>query len=566
MTISLLAVGQLASSSLNISLETQKSLSPYWRLGQIWTQIPIFKVSIFPTAEKTRQIHTHLIIAPGKVFLNEKGVGLYFVEPDPNLGGRTPDLGQGFALGGGTAINAMIYCRGSASVFDEWAKISGNQGLAWKSMLGAFQATSNYQNGATTNYPQPVNTSAFGKGPLAVSRQRELFALDQPLFDTIKATLDVDTIDFASGGGIGVSQGLNTIRASNRTRSYAYNAFGYIANSRKNFKLQTNAWVKHVGFTGARADRVTYNNTLTNTISTIRAKEIIVAAGAVKSPQLLMLSGVGPASTLQKFNISVVKSIPEVGQNLVDHHNAVVQFQAAPKQLTVWQYEFNATVTAKANAEYTSNGDGFLGTQLGDVLAAVRLPDEAFKGVDGSFYKNLPADRPHVAYEYINDGFVPGAANVSAISAWVSLVQPEASGNVTLKSANYLDPPTIYANYYGSPADKAAVLYGYKQIRSILNSKSLKPLLPQELFPGPKMTSDADLWAAIQETARSWHHPVGTIALGSVLDANWRVKGLQGLRVVGSPAIPYISTCPIQSTVYAIGYRAAVDIAAADGF
>lgn len=80
------------------------------------------------------------------------------------------------------------------------------------------------------------------------------------------------------------------------------------------------------------------------------------------------------------------------------------------------------------------------------------------------------------------------------------------------------------------------------------------------------MTSDADLWAAIQETARSWHHPVGTIALGSVLDANWRVKGLQGLRVVGSPAIPYISTCPIQSTVYAIGYRAAVDIAAADGF
>jgi len=459
----------------------------------------------------------------------------------------------------------MIYCRGSASVFDEWAEVSGNDGLAWESMLAAFRATSSWQDEASITYVQPVNASSFGNGPLAVSRQRKLFALDQPLIDTIQAELNLDQIDFASGGGIGVSQGIDTIRAFNRTRSYAYNTFGYIANTRRNFKLQTNAWVSTIGFTGTKADRVTYNNTLTNAMNTIHAKEIIVAAGAVKSPQLLMLSGVGPADRLTKLGIPVVKDVPEVGQNLVDHHNALVQFSAVPEELTLWQYQFNATVQAQADAEYTRNRDGVLGAQWGDVLAAVRLPDEAFEGVDGSFFTNLPADRPHVAYEYINTGVVAGVANVSSVTAWVSLVQPEATGNLTLASANYLDAPTIYANYFGSPADRAAMLYGYKQIRAILNADTLKPLLPEELFPGPNVTSDADLWAAIQKTARSWHHPVGTVALGTVLDAKWRVKGLQGLRVVGSPAIPYISTCPIQSTVYAIGHRAAVDIAAADG-
>lgn len=510
---------------------------------------------------------THSFLAPARLVYNEEGIDLLLVEPDPNLGGRTPDLGQGRALGGGSAINAMIYCRGSASVFDEWAEVSGNDGLAWESMFEAFKATTSYKDEASITYKQAVNTSSFGDGPLIVSRQREEFALDQPLFNAMQATLDVPEIDFASGEGIGVSQGLNTIRASNRTRSYAYNAFGYIANTRKNFKLLPNAVVAKIGFTGMKADRVTYNNTLLNTTTTIHAKEIIVAAGAVRSPQLLMLSGVGPAALLSELGIPVVKDVPEIGQNLVDHHNALVQFSAVPQELTQWQYENNATVRAEADAEYAHNGDGILGTQWGDVVSAARLPDEAFEGVDASWFTNLPADRPHVAYEYINSGdLTPGTSNVSSVSAWVSLVQPEARGNITLTSASYLDPPAIFANYYGSPADRAAALYGYKQLRAIMNSENLKPLLPQELFPGPNVTSDEGLWAAIQATARSWHHPVGTVALGTVLGADWRVKGLQGLRVVGSPAIPYISTCPIQSTVYAIGYRAAVDIVAADGF
>ncbi|KFA54262.1 hypothetical protein S40293_07815 [Stachybotrys chartarum IBT 40293] len=506
------------------------------------------------------------IYTPGRFPLNTAGAWPFFVEPDANLGGRRPDLFQGAALGGGSAINAMIYCRGSASVFDEWAELSGNNGLAWDLLLESFRATSSWQDEASIDYTQPVNASVFGNGPLAVSRQRRLFAADLPLKEALQNELDVEEIDFASGGGIGVSLGINAIRASNRTRSYAYNTFGHLANTRRNFRLRANAWVSTIGFTGRRADRVTYNDTLTGTIHTIRAREIIVAAGAVKSPQLLLLSGVGPARQLEQLGIRVVRDIPEVGQNLIDHHNALVQFEAGPEQLTLWQYQFNATFQAQANAQYARNGGGPLGAQWGDVFATARLPAEAFEGVDSSFFANLPADRPHVAYEYISVGIGASGPNVSSVSAWVSVVQPESAGNLTLASANYLDAPRIHANYYGTPADRAAILYGYKQLRSIANSNTLRPVILQETFPGPDATSDEDIWAAIQQTSRSWHHPVGTTAIGTVLDANWRVKGLQGLRVVGSPAIPYISTCPIMSTVYAVGHRAAVDIALADRF
>lgn len=523
---------------------------------------------ILSCKETTWPAYTRSLPAPAKFPFNSEGIWLYFVEPDPNLGGRTPDLGQGGALGGGSAINAMIYCRGSASVFDEWAQVSGNDGLAWESMLEAFRATSSWQpeTDITYDYGQPINASSFGNGPLDISRQRELFAVDQPLLDTFLAELHVDQIDFVSGEGIGATHGLNSIRASNRTRSYAYNTFGYIANTRSNFKLQTHAWVSTIGFTGTKADRVTYNNTLTNTLHTLHAQEIIVAAGALKSPQLLMLSGVGPAALLAELGIPVVKDVPEIGQNLVDHHTALVEFSSVPTELTLWQYEYNATVQAQANAEYAQDGDGILGKQWGDTMAAVRVPDEVFQGIDGSFFTNLPADRPHVVYEYQNIGVVANEPNISSVTAWAALVQPEATGNVSLATSNYLDAPIIHANYFGSPADQAAMLYGYKQIRAIMNADALKPLLPDELFPGRNITSDDDLWAAIQQTARSWHHPVGTVALGTVLGGDWRVKGLQGLRVVGSASMPSIPTCPIQSSVYAISHRAAVDIAAADRF
>ena len=488
---------------------------------------------------------------------------LYLSQPDPNLGGIEPNLVQGRCLGGGSGVNAMLYCRGAASVFDEYAEISGNEGLKWDSIFESFKATTHWTDEASIDYVQPINTSSFGDGPLEITRQRELYQFDEPFANKLKAQFDLPEIDFASGVGIGVSQAVESIRASNRTRSYAYNTFGYLANTRSNFELHHNAWVSKIGFTGKTADSVTYNDTLTGKMHTIHAKEIIVTAGTIKSPQLLMLSGVGPASRLQELNISVVQDIPEVGQNLYDHHYAVLEYEAIPGVDTVWQWHDNATEIPIQRELYARNGSGLLGTNDGDVFGALRLPDSVFEG-KGTFHTSLPADRPQMIYEYATTPFLTNIPNVSIIAAFAAVVQPESKGHLTLASADYRDAPLIYSNYWGTPADKAAILYGYKQLRGIMQSDELKRYTTTELFPGTNVTSDDDIWKAIQQSSQSWHHPVGTLALGTVLDADWRVKGLKGLRVVGMAAVPKMTTCATQATAYAIGHRAALDIVAAD--
>ncbi|KAI0841398.1 putative GMC oxidoreductase [Hypoxylon sp. FL0890] len=460
----------------------------------------------------------------------------------------------------------MYYCRGSASVFDEWAKISGNRGLGWESMLESFRATTHWQDPPVVHYDQPLNTSAFGDGPLEITRQRQLLTLDEPFANAMASTFELSQIDFVSGQGIGVTQSVESIRASNETRSYAYNTFGYLANNRPNFELHENAWASKIGFTGTTADSVTYNDTTTGTMHTVNASEVIVTAGTINAPQILMLSGVGPRQQLEEFGIDVVKDIPQVGQNLFDHHYAVVQYEAAADVDSYWQLTENATRAAIEEQLYARNGDGLLGTIVGDVMGAFRLPDAVFNRTD-DYYRDLPSDRPHIAYYQFAGPFLANSPNVSIVSAFSAVVQPEASGNVTLASANYLDAPLIFSNYYGSAGDRAAIMSGYRGLRELFQSAELSPYTTRELFPGAEVNNNNDtaLWAAIQQGSRTWHHPVGTTAFGTVLDANWRVQGLQGLRVVGASSAPTIPTCPIEATVYAMSHRAALDIATADG-
>ncbi|RYC53581.1 hypothetical protein CHU98_g12629, partial [Xylaria longipes] len=150
--------------------------------------------------------------------------------------------------------------------------------------------------------------------------------------------------------------------------------------------------------------------------------------------------------------------------------------------------------------------------------------------------------------------------DVAVVSGYAAVTQPESRGNIALASANFHDAPTINSQYWSTPAEKAAILHAYRQVREVFKSKAMAQYVTSELYPGANVTSDEGLWAAIQRTSSSWHHPVGTTSLGTVLGADWRVKGLSGLRVVGSSAAPQIPTCPIQASIYAMAYIAAADI------
>lgn len=435
-------------------------------------------------------------------------------------------------------------------------------------MFDAFKATTHFQEDVHPQNQVPVNKTSFGHGPLEVSTQRFQLTFDRPFVDKLSSSLEIPEIDFMSGYGIGVTEQVGAIRANNRTRSYAWNTFGWLAVNRPNFEVRHDAWATKIGFRGKTADSVTYNDTLTGTMHTVKAKEVVVAAGAIGSPHLLLLSGVGPADDLEAVGIPVVLDSPHVGQNLMDHHYAQLIYEAAPDVGTVWQWEYNSTVREEAEKEYAADGGGLFGVPDGNVFGAARVPDSVFEGL-GDYHTSLPADRPDVIYEYTTAplyfGLVNNVPNVSTITPFVALVQPESRGNVTLASADYREQPVINSAYWATPEDRAAIIYAYKRYREIVSSPELRPWAPVEFYPGANVTSDADIWAAIQNTSGSFHHPVGTVALGSALDKNWRVKGIKGLRVIGTPAAPNIVTCHTQGTAYAMGHRAAMDIIAEDG-
>ncbi|KAI0175054.1 choline dehydrogenase [Pestalotiopsis sp. NC0098] len=488
----------------------------------------------------------------------------YFSQPDDNLAGNAPELWQAKALGGGTAVNSMTYCRGAASVFDEWAEISGNSGLAWDSLLADFKATAHYTE-QDLDYDQVVDTSVYGNGPLEVTRVKNLTGLEIPITKEMESVFSLPEIDMTDGTGVGVDVGLSSIKASNRTRSYAGNTYTWLMGGRSNVQILSNSWVQRIGFDEQTAVNVTYINTETNEVTVLEAKEIILAAGALNTPKLLLQSGVGPKDNLTALNIEVVADVPGIGAKLYDHHASYVQVEVTADIETMWQYLNNATETNLAVQEYAADTSGPLSGPFGEAYGAARLPDSAFDGVDATYYTSLPSDRPHVLWHYSAVAFFANSPNTSIVSLAPTLVQPEAHGYLTIDSADYTAAPLLFSNYYGSAADKAAIIYGVKQARAIFNADSLSQWVIDEVYPGPNVTSDDAIWQAIQAGSTSFHHPVGTVPLGDVLGKDWRVTGLKGLRVVDSSAMPTLPSCHIQGPVYAFAHRAAQDIMAADG-
>lgn len=457
-------------------------------------------------------------------------------------------------------MNGMAYCRGASSLFDEWATLSGNPGLAWESLFQDFLEVSHYKDPAGADYEQFVNTTGYGNGPLEVSRSSGLTGFEIPFENAIEAELGLHEVDMTDGSGIGLDKGVASITADNRTRSYGRVTFGTLIETRPNVQMIHDAWVSNIGFSGKTAVNVTYQSN--GAATTIKGKEIIISGGSINTPKLLMLSGVGPADQLKSLGIPVVSDNPDVGANLRDHAFSIVELLVTPEVLTLWQWYQNTTEVVLAQGEYAANRSGPLGWNNGFVYAAFRLPDSVWDGVNGTHYTSLPSDRPHTLIEFSALPFIP--VNASAVTAWASLVQPEASGHVSLKSSDYRDDPLIYTNYYGSPADKAAIIYSYKKVRAVLEQPDVAKLTVKELYPGANVTSDEDIWAAIQGNTFSFRHPVGTVAIGKALDSNWRVKGLKGIRVVDSSTFPYPTTCHPQAVVYALGNRAAKDILKAD--
>ena len=234
----------------------------------------------------------------------------------------------------------------------------------------------------------------------------------------------------------------------------------------------------------------------------------------------------------------VAQDIRRLKGSSLDHHAAIMEFEAKPELETLWQYTQNATEVAITEQEYRQNGSGPLGAASGAAFALSRVPDSVFQAVGDTYHPSLPADRAHLLWQYSNTPLQAGTPNVSIVSPFVSLCQPEAAGYMRLASADYRDDPLIYSNWYGSKGeliypkyadppsadfldaigDKAAILYGYKLLREVVRQPEFSNLIVREIFPGANVTSDDELWRAISQGAASFHHPVCDLPLPPLVD------------------------------------------------
>lgn len=480
--------------------------------------------------------------------------------PQSTLGGIAPSLAQGNGFGGGTAINVMAYCRGSRSVFDEWADISGIEELRWESLIDYFAKSTQLTVPLDLGYEQVVNGTGFGDDHVHVSYHNSgQYAPIDPAFVRTWTANGAKDVDMTSGEGIGMAiGGPQTINPKNATRSYALPAYGFELAGRSNVELLHGVRVTKINLEGTKAVGVDYVMLADNQTHTVLAKETIVSAGAINSPRLLLLSGVGPKDHLADVGVPLVVDNPGVGNNFFDHHYVVMLFNATPDIITASKID-DPVIVAPYLAEYEANATGPLSTPGSSSFFTERLSDEVLDsfGVNVTFHKNLPKDRPHLLYQYATTAFLPVPPGSNAVTSFAGLVQPEASGTVRLNSSDWRDEPLLDTNYFGSGGDLAIALYGYKRLLAMMRSDTMVAVRANELYPGANVTSDADIRTAFNGGARSFHHPLGACALGSVLDSKFSVKGTNNLRVVDSSVIPTLPTCHLQASVYALAEVAA---------
>jgi choline dehydrogenase len=439
----------------------------------------------------------------------------YRTEPEPGLHGRGVYWPRGKTLGGSSSINAMIYMRGHPADYDGWEKL-GNEGWSWDDVLPYFKRSENNERGADAYHGTG--------GPLNVADLRYVHPVVRAIVESGKQLGYPENRDFngAELEGIGVNQ--VTQRAGRRWS--AASAYLKPALSRTNLTVVTGALAEKVVFEGRRAVGVQYvEDGLTRQVARA-GREVILCGGAVNSPHMLLLSGVGPAEHLRSLGVDLVADLPGVGHNLQDHLAS-----AAMYRLTRPISMINAA-GQRALVDYLTRGRGMLTSNVAEGNAFLKTDPD------------LPAPDVQLVFAAVlyNPEVGPPTEHGFAIGA--ILLQPKSAGWIDLRSPHPTYPPGIHANYLTDPAgdDLRTLIAGVKVCRKIAQGRPLDPYRGDELLPG--VDGDSELGEYVRERAATLYHPVGTCKMGSdpmaVVDDQLRVHRLEGLRIADASIMPTV--------------------------
>jgi choline dehydrogenase len=439
----------------------------------------------------------------------------YFTQPEPELENRQLYWPRGKVLGGSSSINAMIYIRGNRKDYDGWRDL-GNPGWGFSDVLPYFKKSENQERGASEYHGTG--------GPLNVSDHRCLNPLSEAFVEAAGQAGFARNQDFngAEQEGFGTYQ----VTQKDGRRHSAADAFLRPAMKRRNLKVLTVAQVGGILFEKNRAVGVSFHHGK-RTRQERAEREVIVCAGTIGSPQLLCLSGVGPADEIRKFHIPVVCDLPGVGRNLQDHPAVGLIYQCtasisllnAAKLSSVFRY------LCFKDGPLTSNvaeAGGFI-----KVFSSSPTPEIQFHFGPG-YFKNhgLETIRDH------------------ALSFGPTLVRPYSVGSIRLRSGDPTDAPRICANYFSERRDLDAIVEGIKAARAVRQSPALARYCGRELFPGEDVQDDAGFRSFARRMAETLYHPVGTCKMGrdaeAVVDSELRVHGVERLRIVDASIMPTV--------------------------
>jgi choline dehydrogenase len=502
------------------------------------------RVLLLEAGPDDRRFWIQAPIGYGKTFFDARVNWMYRSEPVPGFGGRDSYWPRGKVLGGSSSINAMVYSRGQAGDFDDWAAL-GNPGWGWGDVLAAYKRLEDHALG-----PGPWHGQG---GPLHVSDIAD--AAHPSTLAYLKAGVEAGLpanpdLNGATIEGVGLYQ----ITTRGGMRLSAARAYLWPARRRPNLRIRTRALAVRILFDGTRAVGVSYERG--GAVHEARAgREVILCGGAVNSPQLLQLSGVGPAAVLRRCGVEVRHDSAAVGRHLQDH--------------LCYDHVYRARRPTLNDALYPWHGKLIAGLRY---LLTRRGPLSLSLNQGGGFFRSRPdAPRPDIqlyfsplTYERAPPGKRPlmSPDPFPGFSTSVSPCRPESRGELAIRSADPHEAPAIRPNYLASGRDRQDLLIGARFLRRLAATPSLSALIAEEIKPGPATDTDEALLADIRDRAYSVFHPCGTCRMGpdpkdAVVDPRLRVHGLAGLRVIDASIFPLITSGNINAPAVMVGEKGA---------
>lgn len=501
------------------------------------TEDPATSVTLLEAGGADRNPWIHIPLGYGKTFSDPRYNWCYNTAGVDTLGGRKLYYPRGKVLGGSSSINGLIYVRGQSEDFDNWRQL-GNVGWSYDDVLPFFRKAEDQEHGANDHH-------GVG-GPLTVSDT----LVEDPISDAfINGAVSLGysrNWDFNGKAQDGVGYRQSTVRRGRRCST----AVAYLrpARNRSNLQVVTNALTTRILFDGKRAIGVEYRQG-SETKRILARREVILSGGAVNSPQLLLLSGVGPADELADHGIDVVHNLPGVGKSLQDHYTAHIKVRSQ-KPVTLNDIVHSPVRKVIAGLQYLLTRKGPLSLAAGPMALYLR-------------------SQPHLASPdaqislapWSSDRIDQGLHRWPGFSLAVFQLRPESLGSITLNSNDAFDAPLISPNFLASATDRSVLVEAMKVARKVLSTAEMAEYVDSEYRPGESVKSDEDILAYVKENGSSSFHPSSSCRMGldpqSVVDPALRVHGLENLRVIDASIMPRIVSANLNATTIMIGERGA---------